>query len=347
MSGWKIGSLGGMCLVLAWSCQPAIKQFMQYGGQTMGTYYRITCEHAPDLSEQMIEETLAKLNQALSTYDSSSLISHFNRSAQGLDLAAVDDDALSTYFMDNVQLSLEIGERSHGYFDPTVMPLVNFWGFGYVDQRQEGPIDSQEVQRLLTHVGLDKIAVDGKHIQKSLPQVELDFSAVAKGYAIDQLGHLLEDLGIENYLIDIGGETRARGTNAEGRRWRIGIADPAENALFDSFRYILELRDQSVATSGNYRNFYEANDMIISHTMNPKTGFFERNRLLSVSIVSADCAVSDAYATACMAMGLEQCQQLLAQRSELEGFLIFADEQGQTDTFVTPGLQDAVTPATN
>jgi FAD:protein FMN transferase len=325
-------------------------EYTEYSGETMGTYYRITCgPGAGQPDQETIERWLSELNKALSTYDPGSVISLFNQSENGIGERSIGNARLSRYFFDKVTISSELFHKSGGSFDPTVMPLVNYWGFGYDQQKIINQIDTHRVDSLRKFVGFEKLnpVSNGQDsIHKSDSRVQLDFSAVAKGYAIDILGQFLEDsFSIRNYLIDIGGESRAKGVNREGNPWRVGINQPFENSLFNSFQFIVQLKDRSIATSGNYRNFYEVNGQKISHTINPKTGFFERNDLLSASIVANDCAVADGFATACMAKGYEGARKLVESSDDLEALLIYVDSDNELKHYITPRLSKFVTPS--
>lgn len=325
-------------------------EYVEYAGETMGTYYLITfAPGAGQPAQKTIERWLAELNRSLSTYDPKSVISLFNQSENGIGEQGIGNPRFSRYFFDNVAISSDIFRKSGGSFDPTVMPLVNYWGFGYDQQKIISQIDTHRVDSLRKFVGFEKLKPvnNGQDsIHKSDPRVQLDFSAVAKGYAIDILGQYLEDsFSIRDYLIDIGGESRARGVNREGNPWRVGINEPFENSLFNTFQFIVELKDRSIATSGNYRNFYEVNGQKISHTINPKTGFFERNDLLSASIVTNDCAIADGFATACMAKGYAGARELVESSDDLEAILIYVDSDNELKHYITPRLSKFVTPS--
>lgn len=334
-----------MCL---FGCEPEHQPiFVQYSGETMGTYYQITfaqVEESPD--HGTIERWLLELNRSLSTYDPGATISIFNQSKSGISHQTINNPRLSSYFFDNVVISTGIFHESQGNFDPTVMPLVNYWGFGYDKQKTITQIDTQRVDSLKAFVGFDKM-LKLNATQDSLYKVDfrcqLDFSAVAKGYAIDVIGQFLEDsFSIHDYLVDIGGEARAKGTNREGNSWRIGINEPVENGAYNHLQFIIELQDRSIATSGNYRNYYEFNGQKISHTISPKTGFFERNDLLSASIITKDCAIADGFATACMAMGYEPALKMVEANNELEAILIYIDSNNEIKHYITPGLTEFV-----
>ncbi|MBK8501248.1 MAG: FAD:protein FMN transferase [Saprospiraceae bacterium] len=334
------------------SCQEKAREgeYREISGETMGTYYRITLESTDGLpTQETVETWLLNLNQALSTYIPSSVISSFNHAQQGIGAKSIDNRQLAKYFFENVAISSKIYAESHGSFDPTVMPLVNYWGFGYDHGQLLTEIDSQLIDSLLDLVGFDRLMVTGHptdSIAKPDARIQLDFSAVAKGYAIDVIGQYLEDsFSIANYLIDIGGESRARGVNREGNTWRIGINEPVENSPFSNFKFIVELKDKSIATSGNYRNFYEVNGQKISHTINPHTGFYERNDLLSASILTQSCGYADGYATACMAMGFEKAKHMVENDDQLDAILIYIDSDNEIKHYITKRIEQFITPS--
>lgn len=344
--------LASLLLVVQFSCGqtgPANKYF-EISGETMGTYYRLIFgaeDRYPDKED--VDRWLQQLNQSLSTYVPNSVISEFNQSKEGLTKLQNTDPLLIKYFLENIRISKEINQESDGFFDPTVMPLVNYWGFGYNQHQKLTEIDSMIIDSLLQFVGFEKLNIGSGEVPEILkpdPRVELDFSAVAKGYAIDVVSHILEDsFSIFNYLVDIGGESRARGVNNEGKVWRIGISEPVENSPYSAYKFIVELKDKSIATSGNYRNFYEMNGQKISHTMNPKTGFFERNNLLSASILTEDCGHADGYATACMAMGFEAAKNMVERNKKLDAIFIYIDRDNQIKHYISANILDFVTPS--
>ena len=339
--------LMGLC-----ACKEEPRQFeyREISGETMGTYYRITVESFDGLpTKETVETWLRNLNQSLSTYIPSSVISRFNQAKQGIGAKSIGDQHLARYFFENVAISSEIYQESQGSFDPTVMPLVNYWGFGYDHGQKLTQIDSQLIDSLLDFVGFDRLNISGTvidSIAKSDSRIQLDFSAVAKGYAIDIIGQYLEDsFSIENYLIDIGGESRARGVNREGNIWRIGINEPVENTPYSNFKFIVALQDKSIATSGNYRNFYEIDGQKISHTINPRTGFYERNDLLSASVLAQSCGYADGYATACMAMGFEKAKHMIENNDQLDAILIYINSENELKYYITKRIEQFITPS--
>jgi thiamine biosynthesis lipoprotein len=331
------------------SCQePSGQVYEQVQGETMGTYYQITYRSGKTvMAKSTVEHLLRRLNAALSTYDPNSVISKFNQSTQGISSLTIGDDELGRFFFENLLLARATFDRSEGSFDPTVMPLVNYWGFGY-EGRNLTLVDTQTVDSLRTFVGFDKVSLEGDvknwELTKSDARIQLDFSAVAKGYAIDVVSRFLQDtFGVKHYLVDIGGESRAQGVNREGLPWRVGINRPEEGSATSSFDFIVQLKDRSIATSGNYRNYYEIKGEKISHTMNPKTGFYERNNLLSASILTDNCGLADASATACMAMGFERAQEFVQRDPRLSAVFIYLDSDQQIKHYLTPDLEGIVT----
>jgi len=181
-----------------------------------------------------------------------------------------------------------------------------------------------------------------KKVSKRSAGVQLDFSASAKGYAIDEVGRFLEQKGIFDYKVEIGGEVRTRGKNPDGNLWRLGIYTPKEGTSVNDLFAAIQLDDQSIATSGNYRNYYTVAGVTYSHTINPSTGLPERTNLLSVSIITKDCAYADAYATACMVMGLKQAITWVNSMKDVEAYFIFSDESNELQTYATVGIADAI-----
>jgi len=302
--------------------------YLQIEGKTMGTYYKVTYQGNQNEEELKTEldSILLALNMEVSTYIEDALISKFNQSSTGILIDTLEFE----HFWKNYRWSENIHFQSHGAFDPTVMPLVNYWGFGYQGTKQVTSTDSTTIDSLLVFIGMDNLSIQSGQknaifLQKNKPGVQLDFSAVAKGYGVDLLGFYLEIQGIENYLVDIGGEIRAKGKNSKNQVWTIGISEPLENSPYQSVYSIVELSNQSMATSGNYRNFYEVNGQKYSHTINPFIGFPERQNLLSASVIAPTCAQADAWATAFMVMGLEKSVEMAKKIPDIETYFIFND----------------------
>jgi thiamine biosynthesis lipoprotein len=288
-----------------------------------------------------IDSLLNNLNMGSSNYEKESTISFFNQSEKGIDVEPVGH---AQHFINNLVVAKEVFEKTNGYFDPTVDPLMKYYGF----REKEGieTIDTAKIMDLLTIIGFDKISIEKKNnnyfIGKPDSTIRLDFSAIAKGYAIDEVGRFLESLNIQDYLIEIGGEFRAKGLSPRGNPWNIAIRKPSPDAAEGRFMEALPLVNRSMATSGNYENFRLIEGKKMGHTMNPKTGFPELNALLSVTVFADDCIIADSYATAFMAMGLEKSFNLAQQLPEIETYLVFVDENGTINTKYTSGLETLI-----
>lgn len=299
-------------------------------GTTMGTIaYNIKYLDKKQRNFKMQFDSLLKdFNQALSTYIPSSEISTLNNAGR------VEFEL--PYFHEVLEASNKVHKETNGAFDPTIGQLIDAWGFG--DGKLIAP-DSAQVDSLLGFVGLDKISYDSEYAALDIPGVKLNFSAIAKGQAIDVIANWLTKQGMENFMVEIGGEVRTRGKNIDGEFWTIGIEVPDEKrigGLFDA----LHLDNQGMATSGNYRNFRVLEDgRKVAHTIDPSTGYPKMQTLLSATVLAPSCMLADAYATACMVLGKEKSIELIEADPTLECYLIFADENGETITYLSSGLK--------
>jgi thiamine biosynthesis lipoprotein len=224
-----------------------------------------------------------------------------------------------------------------GAFDITLGPLIDAWGFG---SGQRMNLDSTAVDSLLQFVGMEKVQLTGEYIYKSNPNVKLNVNAIAQGYAVDVVSSFLEELGCENYMVEIGGEIRTKGVNETGNFWRIGIDRPkfGNNIPGENLKAVISLHNRSIATSGNYRKYFEQDGIRITHTIDPISGFPKETNLLSVSILMKDCMTADAYATACMVMGLERAKEFVKGQNRVEAYFIYGDEYGNYQEWYTDGL---------
>jgi FAD:protein FMN transferase len=311
----------------------AQSQRMVVSGATMGTTYRVVYldEQHRDLKQE-IDSLLRVFNQSLSTYIPDSDISRFNQE---------DSVRFSLpYFYPVLEASREVYEKTEGAFDPTVGPLVNAWGFGPEGASRK---DSTEIRELLRLVDFGLVEFDSLGARKLQPGIYLDFSAIAKGYGVDVVADFLREKGIAHMLVEIGGELVAKGLNENGELWRVGVSQPDEKGKAEELFSIIALDNQALATSGNYRNFYEEDGQKFSHTISPFTGYPVRHGLLSATVIAKDCMQADAYATAMMVMGTEASIQLQEQVEGLEILLIFNDEEGQLQSYVSKGVEPYVT----
>jgi FAD:protein FMN transferase len=300
-------------------------------GKTMGTTYHITYFDKNNRGfKNSIDSLLVVVNKSINNYDSTSEVSRFNRSKGGMTIKL-------PYFFPPIEKSKEISQASNGAFDPTVMPLVNAWGFGA--GRQINP-DSAQVDSIKTFVGFEKVQFTKDSIGKSDPRVQLDFGGIGQGYGADVITDFLKTKGITNMLVELGGEGMAVGKNLKtGERWQIGILDPNSTYENQFFKAYVSLTDKSFTTSGNYFNYHEINGKKYSHTIDPETGFPAQQAILSASIFTTDCTTADAWGTAFMVMGHEKAIELVKKHPELEVLLMYSDAEGKVATFMTPGIQ--------
>ena len=307
----------------------------QNTGGALGTSYNIVSitSEKNDLQSE-IDSVFAVVNQSLSTYIPESDISRINSG----DTTVVVDEM----FHEVLNLSKSIHQETSGFFDPTVGTLVNAWGFG--PERQIS-MDSLKIDSLLNFVGLDKITLDDNNrIVKANPNIYLDFNAIAKGYAIDRLAAILDAKGIENYLIEVGGELVAKGKNTiKNKFWTVGIDDP-EMEGSRATKILIHLNDKALASSGNYRKYRvdEETGKKFVHTVNPITGYTQISNTLAVTVLADNCATADAYATAFMAMSLDEAFKLINENEKLEAYIIYIDENGNTQEFSTEGFKSVV-----
>jgi len=305
-------------------------EYLEHSGSTQGTYFTIKYESPNGVDyEKEINQLLYDFNTSLSTYLKTSLISRINQN----DTTVVVDDFFRTVF----NKAVEVYNASDGVFDITIAPIVNLWGFGFTDNKPD--IDPKKIDSLLQYVGMDKIRIEGDKVVKDLPGIKLDVNAIAKGYSVDVIADFLKSKGSRNFLVDIGGESVAYGVNESGNIWNLGIYKPKDGILYgDSLQAIVQLKNRAIATSGNNLRYFEIDGVKYAHTFDPKTGYPVKHNLLSVTIVADDCITADAWATVCLASGLEKSIEILKQRPELDALLIYSDEKGKFKTYITNGL---------
>jgi thiamine biosynthesis lipoprotein len=300
-------------------------------GKTMGTTYQVRYVSkdwaSPARRQELvraIDTLLAEINESLSTYMESSTISRINASTDLQQWHPLDP-----HFNAVLRRSREIYRDTNHAFNPAVGPLVDAWGFG-PEQPDKLP-DAVTITGLLTVTDFDSFEYREfpPALRKHIASARLDFNAIAKGYGVDAVGVLLEQRGVASYIVEIGGEVRARGRHPERQAWRIGVEKPTEDALADSqIKIIIELKDAGLATSGTYRNYEIRNGRKISHIIDPKTGSPAQNSVLSVSVIAADAMTADAYATALMVMGLDEGLRFVEARKGLSAYFMATDDSG-------------------
>lgn len=303
----------------------------------MGTTYHIkVVAHSPldaDRLKNEIDKRLDDLNQELSTYIPTSEISLFNRSVDTKKKRSVSPDFL--YVMAMAQ---QIHQLSQGAWDGTVKPLVDLWGFGSIDRRQTLP-DAGTIEELMKTIGFHRIEIskDG-YLRKTIPQVTVDLASIAKGYAVDQISDLIRSHGLEDFIVEIGGEVYASGLRKDGKMWRVGVNTPRRDASFDAVYQAVELQNKAMATSGDYRNFFEFNGVRYSHVIDPRTGYPVKNGVVSVSVISDNCTFADGLATALMVMGPETGIELTDRITDTECLIIVRNPDGSFTDHYSKGF---------
>lgn len=318
-------------ILIMLSCSSEKMKFNSLQGTAFGTTYSITYQDNlnRDFSKQ-IDSLIYVMNKSLSTYVPNSDISKINRGDTSIKIDA--------NFKEVFLKSERVYNQTDGFFDPTVGPLVNAWGFG--PEKAIKNLSDLQVDSLMQFVGFDKVKVQNGSIVKETPEIYFDFNAIAKGFGIDLMGRFLETKDCQNYLIELGGEIRARGRNQNNDFWKAAIEDPNTDGS-RSYSTITVLKNQAMASSGNYRKFkVNSKGRKFVHTINPATGYALESDLLSATVIAElDCADVDAYATAFMAMGLTKTKEFLAQHKELNAHLIFTDTAGTLNSFTSRNLK--------
>ena len=305
--------------------------YQQHTGFIFGTVYHVTYQCDQDLQQDIVAE-LQQVDAEFSMFNDTSTVARLNRGQQPV---------LSERFREVFGKALQISKATDGAFDITVAPLVNAWGFGFKHEQMPTP---QQVDSLHRLTGYQGIALSGKTLTGLKPGMMLDFSAIAKGYGVDAVTRLLKRHGVENFMVEIGGEVTTHGISPKRMPWVIGVTKPTDDSLATANEYqtILNVTDCSMATSGNYRNFYYKGGRKYAHTIDPRTGYPVRHSLLSATVLAGDCATADAYATAFMVMGLDGARQILQQEKGLMAYLIFTDRQGDLCVWYSPSLKEKI-----
>ena len=311
-------------------------------GNAQGTTFMVKylADDSVDVSAD-IKQILDEMDQQLSTYIDSSVISVFNASDDTLRELKTTD----TLFWYVFSKSKEVYEKSEGAFNPAVMPLVKYWGFSREEMIPD-KIDSAKVDSLMQFIDFSVCSLKiirplGVRIR---PGMKLDFNGIAQGYTVDLFCEMLEKKNIHNYMVEIGGEVRAKGKNKQGKTWSIGIDKPIDHNEEHKLQAIIPLENRALATSGNYRRFYVKDGVKYSHTINPHSGFPVQHNLLSASVFADDCATADGYATVFMVYGVEKTKAFLAENPDLklDVYLIYSDEKGNFKTWASEGIRKLV-----
>jgi len=305
--------------------------YLAVQGFTQGTTYHMTYQSKDTLNLAVpIDSILHAFDMSLSTWIPESIISRVN---------ANEDPEVDEMFATVYRESDRVNKISDGAFDITVGPVIDAWGFG---PGQKVAVDSAVIDSLLQFVGMDKVSLENGHVYKKLPQIRLDVNAIAQGYSVDVVCAYFDRLKITNYMVEIGGELRVKGLNPRGVMWKIGIDRPdfGNEIPGEHLQNELNLTNHALATSGNYRKFFEENGVKFTHSINPKTGYPERDRLLSASVITKDCITADAYATVCMVLGLDKAKEFIEAQPGTEAYFIFSDDNGNYQEWYTGGLKN-------
>ncbi|GHU80143.1 FAD:protein FMN transferase [Bacteroidia bacterium] len=275
-------------------------------GEIFKTSFHIKYKYHRDLDDE-IKDCLNRFDRSLNPFNKKSIIYKVNNNEP----VEVDD-----WFIAVFNKAMEVSEISGGTYDITCAPFVNLWGFGY--SRMDS-VNQEIIDSLKQFVGYKKVHLEGRKVVKDDPRLQLNASSIAKGYSCDVIAELLESHGITNYMVEIGGEIHAKGKNAKGACWQVEI---------DQSREVVELCDQSIATSGNYRNYHIKDGKKYGHTINPLTGYPAKSNILSVSVICSDCMTADAFATAFMTMNLDKAISIANHIPSMNCIFIYADSEG-------------------
>ena len=315
----------------AMSCGSDKGEYRVVDGQMLGTFLHLSAQTTKEASViyNRAMEIDAEAKASMSIFDERSLLSRINRG---------QTDSIDKHIKFNLELASRITAISGGAYDVTVKPLVEAYGFAGKQRQAVVNVDS-----LLEFVGFEKLSIEGNRIVKSDSRVQIDFNSIAKGYTVDLLAEELEMMGVENYIVDIGGEVRCKGVNSRGGAWRIGIETPFDgnNTAGEHIQQVVSLSDCALATSGNYRRFYlEESGRKVSHTIDPRTGQSVVSSLLSVTVIAPTCAEADALSTMFMAMGKERALSA-ARELQSQGVMVYfitSADDGQYEVYYSAAL---------
>ncbi len=329
--------VGAVVMLLLRPTQSGGVKVRVVAGSTMGTTWRVvfgavSASYDSLGTQRAVDSLLVSVNAVMSTYDGTSELSRFNASR------STDSIAISPSLAQVLRQARTVSVASGGHFDVTVGPLVDVWGFGSVKRGATVPTDAV-LDSLRAFVGFEKLVASAAYVRKLQPGLQVDLSAIAKGYAVDRVSDLLLARGLANHLVEIGGELRARGRNRRSELFRVGIEEPDPDAI--RVRMAVLLTDRALASSGNYRNFFVQDGVRYVHTLDPVTGRPVRHSLLAVSVLHDECALADAWATALMAAGPDKAWAIV-QLQQLDALLLVDAGDGQITERMTDGFALAV-----
>lgn len=314
-------------IFLLYACHNRKQPYTVITGNAQGTTFTIQYN---DLSHRdfsaSIDSLFHLIDQSMSLWDSTSVISKINRN----DPSYIIDEHFENVF----RKSFEVYQSTGGSFDPTISPLVKAWGFSF--KKGLPPEDPIQVNSFKKLIGFDKIKLENGKVMKDDARIEIDFNAIAQGYTVDLISEFLEARSINDYLVEVGGEVRAKGVNERDSLWVIGIDKPVINDGNDRpLQTKIALDDQSLATSGSYRKYFERDGKKFSHVIDPATGYPVSHQMLSISVITDNCTTADAYATAFLVMGMDKAFEK-ALELEMQIFCIYAHDDGTLSVRSTP-----------
>ncbi|CDN31623.1 Thiamin biosynthesis lipoprotein ApbE [Mucinivorans hirudinis] len=320
--------------LLACAKKESPSRYVTIDGFAEGTTYHIVYRDSVERDLQPdITDFFERFENSLSIYNPASLISQINEG---------EDVELDDWFLECFNISTQINGATHGLFEPTLRPLIAAYGFG--GKGAARVVTQEQIDSALALVGLAKVRIEHRRIVRDDERIELDFNAIAKGYSVDLLGELLEEKGIRDYLVEVGGEIVCRGKNANGGDWTVSIDSPKEGNYSPGAdtQAIISFTNKGLATSGNYRKFAvdDAGNKVV-HTIDPRTGKSAQSNLLSATIIAPTCAIADGYATACMVAGLEGAKQMIESDATLEALFIYAEGE-LMKVYATQGMMPMI-----
>ena len=326
---WQLPFLAFLLIGTIWIIrQQHVTPYQHDEGFVFGTVYHITYQSDANYQKE-IEAELKKVDQSLSPFNKTSIISCVNRN---------EKVKVNEMFQEVFELAESISKETDGAFDITVAPMVNVWGFGF----KQGKTPNKEViDSLRQIVGYQKVALVDGYVKKQNPNTMLDCSAIAKGFGSDVVARFLKRKGINNFMVEIGGEVVTCGNSEKRVPWRIGVNKPTDDSLNtnNELQTVLNVTDKAMATSGNYRNFYYKNGKKYAHTIDPKTGYPVQHNILSATVIANDCATADAYATSFMVLGMDGAQKILEKHPDLLAYLIYSDHKGKNQVWYSPSMK--------
>lgn len=328
IKAFVISSIG----LFFFACSP-VKEKIHLLGEAQGTYYSIIYFDDFDRNLKVqVDSILDAFDQSVSVYKPQSIVSKVNKNEE----AVLDD-----WFLNNFNEAIRIAELTDGAMDITIGPLANAWGFGTFDQPDK--IDPLLIDSLKQLVDFRAVHVQGGRLIKDDPRIQLNFNAIAQGNSVDVLGDYFLSLGIRDFLIDVGGELLANGEKPKGEKWIVGVEKPSESAEAErELQETFALKNKALATSGNYRKYYEIDGERYAHSLDPKTGYPVQHSLLSVSVLARTCTEADAFATAFMVMGREKALAFIAQHPEIQAYFISFDKENGIETQMSDGFLKAL-----